>query len=110
MHILTFNAAKNAFNQDPTSKTAWNYLVTAIEYGAEGRIDQQTFLHAIRDLGNFIDGSSRARAFVERLLLLISASIGLACVESSSPQAGPDPTSSQRVRGDAQQDSAGTRA
>jgi hypothetical protein len=97
MHILTFNAAKNAFNQDPTSRTAWNYLLTAVEYATEDRIDQRTFLNAIRDVADYIDGSSRARTLVERLLL-VWASISLACVESLSP---PDPAQGQRSREDA---------
>jgi hypothetical protein len=100
MHILTFNAAKNAFNQDPTSRTAWNYLVTAVEYATEDRIDQQTFLHAIRDIANYIDGSSRTRALVERLLL-VWASISLACVEHLSPAESPDPIQGRRAREDA---------
>ena len=100
MQILTFNAAKNAFNQEPTSRTAWNYLVTAVEYATEDRIDQQTFLLAIRDVANYIDGSSRASALVERILL-VSASIGLACVENSSPSTILDPTQTQRAREDA---------
>ena len=85
MHILTFKQAKNAFNQDPTSKTAWNYLVTAVEYGADDLIDQRMFLLAVSDVASYIDHSSRARALVERLLLA-SASIRLACVESPSPR------------------------
>src|SRR5215470_12244353 len=91
MHVLTFTEAKNAFNKDPTSKTAWDYLVTAVEYGAEDLIDQRMFLLAVGEVANYIDGSSQARALVERLLL-VSASIRLACVESGSAQAGPGET------------------
>jgi len=77
MHIQTFKEAKNAFNQAPTSKTAWNYLVTAVEYGADDLIDQRMFLLAVSEVTSYIDRSSRAKALVERLLLA-SASIRLA--------------------------------
>ena len=84
MHIQTFKEAKNAFNQAPTSKTAWNYLVTAVEYGADDLIDQRMFLLAVSEVASYIDRSSRASALVERLLLA-SASIRLASVGNPPP-------------------------
>jgi hypothetical protein len=86
MHTQTFKEAKNAFNQAPTSKTAWNYLVTAVEYGADDLIDQRMFLLAVSEVASYIDRSSRATALVERLLLA-SASIRLASVGNPSPGA-----------------------
>jgi hypothetical protein len=88
MHTRTFKEAKNAFNQDPTSKTAWNYLVTAVEYGADDLIDQRMFLLAVSEVAGYIDHSSRGRVLVERLLLA-SASIRLACEGSPSPGTMP---------------------
>ena len=88
MQIQTFKEAKNAFNQAPTSKTAWNYLVTAVEYGADDLIDQRMFLLAVSEVASYIDRSSRASALVERLLLA-SASTRLACEASPSPGTRP---------------------
>jgi hypothetical protein len=83
MYNLTFKDAKHAFDQGPTSTTAWNYLVTAVEYGADGLIDQRMFTSAVGEVLHFVDESSRSRALVERLLLA-SASIRLACAPRES--------------------------
>ena len=96
MHTQTFKEAKNAFNQDPTSKTAWNYLVTAVEYGADDLIDQRMFLLAVSEVAGYIDSSSRARVLVERLLLA-SASIRLAC-EGGCPSPGTRPGEVEQAR------------
>src|SRR5215475_539570 len=83
MHIVTFKDAKHAFDQGPTSTTAWTYLVTAVEYSADGLIDQGMFTRAVGEVLHFVDESSRSRALVERLLLA-SASIRLACAPRGS--------------------------
>ena len=61
MRTLTLAQAKKAFRNDPTNKTAWDYLIAAIEYGADDRIDSKTFLRVVSEVVCHIEDSVRTK-------------------------------------------------
>jgi hydroxyethylthiazole kinase-like sugar kinase family protein len=50
MQSQIFDAARDAFRRRPTTKTAWDYLVTAVECGGVDIISDSTFFCAVREI------------------------------------------------------------
>jgi hypothetical protein len=54
MQSKVFDAARNAFRQRPTTQTAWDYLVTAVECGGGAIISDRTFFSAVREIVDYL--------------------------------------------------------
>jgi hypothetical protein len=71
MPFQTLTQARDAFRDDPTNKTAWAYLIKAVEYGANQRIDGAVLLRVVSEVAEFIEDSVRTtprRAHAPRAL------------------------------------------
>ena len=57
----TLTRARNAFRNDPTNKTAWDYLLAAVEYGAGHPIKSALILHVVAEVAGYIEDSVRTK-------------------------------------------------
>jgi hypothetical protein len=61
MPFQTLTQARDVFRNDPTNKTAWAYLIKAVEYGANHRIDGVMFLRVVSEVVDYIEDSVRTK-------------------------------------------------
>jgi hypothetical protein len=61
VQFRTLTQARNAFRNDPTNKTAWDYLIKAVEYGAGHPVKNALFLHVLAEVAGYIEDSVRAK-------------------------------------------------
>jgi hypothetical protein len=61
VQFRTLTQARNAFRNDPTNRTAWDYLIKAVEYGAGNPIKNALFLHVVAEVADYIEDSVRAK-------------------------------------------------